>query len=237
MSLIEFPPIEAALADPNGLLAVGGELTRERLVSAYSAGIFPWYDEDQPLLWWSPDPRAVIAPEQVHISRSLKKTMRRKEYQLAIDSDFAQVVAACAESRRGSDGTWITEEMQDAYIDLHQAGHAHSFEVWDGELLVGGLYGVASGNIFSGESMFHRATDASKIAFVFSCKQLQHWGFTLLDCQIINPHLSSLGVGELPRNQFKKLLASENAECLTSTHSDWTEVEWRTSTAMLSAIV
>lgn len=207
-----FPPIESALSDPNGLLAVGGELTRERLFNAYDSGIFPWFDDDQPLLWWSPDPRAVIYPGDVHISRSLKRTMRRRNYSLRVDSDFEQVITACAEQRGDEVGTWITAEMQSAYIDLHRAGKAHSFEVWDRQTLVGGLYGVAAGKVFSGESMFHRQTDASKIAFVFTCMQLKQWGFGLLDCQIENPHLSSLGVTTMDRKQFKRWLPKYNEQ-------------------------
>jgi leucyl/phenylalanyl-tRNA--protein transferase len=258
---ISFPPLESALDDPNGLLAMGGELSRSRLIEAYSAGVFPWYDDDQPILWWSPNPRAVIEPDQVHISRSLKKNMRRCNYQLSVDKAFEQVIDACAEARKvkadseetdsddenDNQGTWITTEMKDAYIDLHHAGYAHSFEVWDKGKLVGGLYGIAIDKVFSGESMFHRQTDASKIAFVFACKQLQCWGFGLLDCQILNPHLQSLGVTELAREDFKKWLpaykktqnantAINNKDTFQPMDGNWTDTHWTDTQTLLSDI-
>lgn len=258
---ISFPPLESALDDPNGLLAMGGELSRSRLIEAYSAGVFPWYDDDQPILWWSPNPRAVIEPERVHISRSLKKNMRRCNYQLSVDKAFVEVIDACAEARNverdssetnsdaqnDSQGTWITAEMKDAYIDLHHAGYAHSFEVWDKEKLVGGLYGVAIDKVFSGESMFHRRTDASKIAFVFACKQLQSWGFGLLDCQILNPHLQSLGVTELAREEFKQWLpaykqvltanaTTKNKDASQPLERDWSDTHWVDTQTLLNGI-
>ena len=236
-----FPPLESALTDPNGLLALGGELSCERLEEAYSLGIFPWYDDDQPIMWWSPDPRAVMHPNKLHLSRSLKKRMRQSCYQLTINRAFEQVIDGCAEKRDESDGTWITEEMREAYIKLHQRKLAHSFEVWDNETLIGGLYGVASGRVFSGESMFHSRTDASKIAFAFTCMQIQRWGFELLDCQIINPHLESLGVEELTREAFKQYLPSysdNNSDSKRpSTVEAWKSLDWNNTSALAEAFI
>lgn len=202
----DFPPIEHALDDPNGLLAAGGDLTPERLVDAYSKGIFPWFDADQPILWWSPSPRAVLFPDQLHISRSLNKTLRKQRYHVTMDAAFPEVIQACSEPRQYSDGTWITAEMIDAYIHLHELGYAHSVESWEGDHLVGGVYGIALGKIFFGESMFSRQTDASKVAFVHLVNQLKCWGFQLIDCQVENPHLVSLGSTNIPRHQFKAML-------------------------------
>ena len=221
-----FPPIESALDDPNGLLAMGGDLSRERLIEAYRRGIFPWYEEDQPLLWWSPNPRAVITPKSVHISRRIKKTMRVKQYTVTIDTAFDRVIKGCGKQRKNSHGTWITEDMQAAYIDLFNSGNAHSLEVWFGEELIGGLYGVAIGNgIFCGESMFHTVSDASKIAFIVLCKQLERWNWRLIDCQIMNPHLASLGVVDIPRQTFKDLLeqpTKNDVETYSFKHAlDW----------------
>jgi leucyl/phenylalanyl-tRNA--protein transferase len=202
----DFPPIEHALEDPNGLLAAGGDLTPKRLIDAYSKGIFPWFEQDQPILWWSPSPRAVLFPEKLHISRSLRKTLRKKIYHVTLDTAFTQVITACSQPRSYSDGTWITEDMIAAYIRLHELGYAHSVEAWrDGEL-VGGLYGIALGKLFFGESMFSRATDASKVAFVHLAKQLQIWNYKLIDCQVENPHLNSLGASLMPRHDFKTYL-------------------------------
>ncbi|TDJ22196.1 MAG: leucyl/phenylalanyl-tRNA--protein transferase [Gammaproteobacteria bacterium] len=201
-----FPPIAAALEEPNGLLAVGGELTPERLLSAYAHGIFPWYDDDTgPVLWWSPDPRAVLGPGELHISKSLRKRLRRKEYRLSMDTRFTEVLAACAEPRsdpKDTAGTWITPEMCTAYTQLHQRGFAHSVEAWYQDTLVGGLYGVSLGRMFFGESMFSRRNDASKVALVGLAAQLEAWEFTLIDCQMLNPHLERLGVYEIPRSEF-----------------------------------
>lgn len=208
-----FPPIERALDDPDGLLAVGGDLSVSRLVEAYAQGIFPWYGNDDPIMWWSPKSRAVIVPDQVHVSRSLKKTLRQNDYILSIDQDFNAVIDHCAVAPRDTDSTWITEDMLEAYKQLHLSGHAHSFEVWDKGQLVGGLYGIASGKVFSGESMFHYKTDASKIAFVFACFHLHAINFALLDCQIQNPHLASLGVMTLTRDDFKRYLPAYKSEC------------------------
>ena len=214
-----FPPIERALSDPDGLLAIGGDLTVSRLVEAYSQGIFPWYGNNEPIMWWSPKSRAVIVPDQVHVSRSLKKTLRQNDLILSIDQDFNAVIDHCALAPRDTDGTWISEDMLEAYKQLHLSGHAHSFEVWDKGQLVGGLYGIASGKVFSGESMFHYKTDASKIAFVFTCFHLHAINFALLDCQIQNPHLASLGVITLTRDEFKHYLPTCQKEIKTGSKS------------------
>ena len=197
-----FPDPTSALADPNGLLAAGGDLSPERLLSAYRMGIFPWYEEGSPILWWSPDPRAVLFPEQIRISRSLRRRITRGDYTISVDTAFRQVIMACAEPRPGSEGTWITGAMITAYCELHQRGYAHSFEVWQGRELVGGLYGISLGRLFFGESMFSRASDASKVAFVRLAGLMGDWGFPLIDCQIPNEHLTSLGAVEIPRAEF-----------------------------------
>jgi leucyl/phenylalanyl-tRNA--protein transferase len=207
-----FPDPDLALREPDGLLAVGGDLATERLLAAYAQGIFPWYSHGQPILWWSPDPRAVLFPERLKVSRSLRKTLRKRPYQVTLDRDFAGVIDGCAAPRDDGAGTWITSEMRAAYIRLHRAGYAHSVESWvDGEL-VGGLYGVAIGRVFFGESMFTRRTDASKVAFVHLVRQLQVWGFELVDCQISSDHLKSLGAEEIPRGRFLTLLEDYCAE-------------------------
>ncbi len=202
-----FPPLDQALDEPNGLIAFGGDLSAKRLLEAYRCGIFPWYDDDQPILWWSPTPRAVLFPERIHISRSLAKRIKRGEYTITIDQAFEQVIQHCSGVfRSGQPGTWINDEMIDAYGELHRQGHAHSVESWYEGKLVGGLYGVAIGKIFFGESMFSLRTDASKVAFVALARQLQQWGFPLVDCQLANPHLSSLGAEEILREEFVSLL-------------------------------
>lgn len=201
-----FPPLEKALDDPNGLLAVGGDLSPQRLIEAYRSGIFPWFNEDEPIFWWSPDPRMVLFPEELRISRSLRKTLHKDCYQIRADTAFTQVMQACAAPRKGQSGTWIHPEMIAAYTALHGMGLAHSVETWiDGEL-VGGLYGVALGKVFFGESMFSRSTDASKIAFVHLVKQLQYWEFGLIDCQVKTHHLASLGAREISRASFSRQL-------------------------------
>jgi leucyl/phenylalanyl-tRNA--protein transferase len=199
---LRFPP--AHLASPEGLLAIGGDLRAERLLEAYRHGIFPWYSEGQPILWWSPDPRAVLFPERLKVSRSLRKSLRSTRFTVTLDTRFREVMQACAQPRKQSadGGTWITPEMLDAYVRLHELGLAHSVETWrDGEL-VGGLYGVALGAAFFGESMFSRASDASKVALVQLVGQLAAWGFRIVDCQLPSPHLSSLGAEEIPRREF-----------------------------------
>lgn len=198
-----FPPIDLALQEPNGLLAAGGRLTSRRLLEAYRQGIFPWFSDDQPVLWWSPDPRMVLFPEEVRISRSLRKTLCKGNFQVKLDTAFQQVIAACAQSPRpGQDGTWITREIQEAYSVLHKLGYAHSVETWIGGNLVGGLYGVALGRMFYGESMFSLLTDSSKIAFAHLVRYLQQEGFGMIDCQMKTEHLASFGAREIPRLQF-----------------------------------
>jgi leucyl/phenylalanyl-tRNA--protein transferase len=204
---VRFPDVELALAEPDGLLAIGGDLSTKRLLEAYRRGIFPWYGQGQPILWWAPDPRLVLVPDELHVSRSLRKTLRRGCFRVSMNRDFPAVIHACAEPRAGEDGTWITRAMQAAYIQLHESGHAHSVECrLDGEL-VGGLYGVAIGRVFYGESMFARRSDASKVAFVWLVRQLQRWGFGLVDCQVHTGHLESLGARLIPRRSFSRMLA------------------------------
>ena len=203
----DFPPVEQALKRPNGLLAAGGDLSPERLLRAYRLGIFPWFSAGEPILWWSPDPRTVLVPDELKIARSMAKTLRRADFDVRADSAFEQVIQACSEPRPRQSGTWITEAMQAAYIRLHRLGIAHSVETWrDGEL-IGGLYGVALGRAFFGESMFSRATDASKIALVHLVRQLRAWGFGLIDCQMHTPLLASFGAREVGREQFTRRVA------------------------------
>lgn len=202
-----FPPLEQALHYPNGLLAAGGDLSPTRLVNAYARGIFPWYEEGQDILWWSPDPRTVVEPRGVHISRSLRKTLKKERFQVTCDTAFEQVIDACAAPRAGQEGTWITPAMRAAYLQLHRLGIAHSVEVWHEGQLVGGLYGPALGRVFFGESMFCRMTDASKVGFVTLSHHLAEWGFELIDCQVYSRHLASLGAVEIPRSEFAARLA------------------------------
>jgi leucyl/phenylalanyl-tRNA--protein transferase len=198
-----FPPVEAALKEPNGLLAAGGDLSPERILAAYRLGIFPWFSAGEPILWWSPDPRMVLFPAEFKISRSLAKTLRRGNYEVRMDSAFADVVAACAQNvRDGQTGTWITSSIQDAYLRLHELGHAHSVETWIDGQLVGGLYGIAIDRVFFGESMFAHASDASKIALVHLCRYLEQRGFVVIDCQMETQHLASLGARPIPRRTF-----------------------------------
>lgn len=193
-----FPPVEAALDDPPGLLAAGGALHPEWLLAAYRRGIFPWYSEGQPLLWWSPDPRLVLVPSEIRISRSLGKILRRGRFEIRFDTAFAEVVAACAGPRKGASGTWITPEMQRAYVRMHELGYAHSVEAWDDGQLVGGLYGMALGRVFFGESMFSALPDASKVALVHLCAA----GYALIDCQLPSDHLARLGARTMSRCSF-----------------------------------
>lgn len=204
---IAFPDVELALRDPDGLLALGGDLSLPRLLAAYRSGIFPWYGPRQPILWWSPDPRLVLYPAALHVSRSLAKTLRSDRFRVTLDHDFAAVIRACAAPRPGQAGTWITPEMQAAYTALHAAGFAHSVECWLDGRLAGGLYGVALGRIFFGESMFARASDASKVAFVHLVRELERRDFRLIDCQVHTAHLASLGAAPLPRREFVRILA------------------------------
>ena len=201
-----FPPIATALAEPNGLLAAGGDLTPERLIDAYRHGIFPWYSDDQPLLWWSPDPRMVLFPAELRLTRSLKKRLRRRDYEIRTDSSFEQVMLACAEPRYGQAGTWITADMTAAYCGLHALGHAHSVETWIDGKLAGGLYGIALGHMFYGESMFTRVTDGSKLAFAHLVRQLERWGYGMIDCQMKTSHLAAFGANEIPRAEFMRRL-------------------------------
>ena len=198
-----FPPLELALAEPNGLLCAGGDLTPQRIVQAYMSGIFPWYSPGEPILWWSPDPRMVLFPPEFKRSRSLRRTLRNGDYSVRLDTHFGAVITACATTRReGQAGTWITPEIQAAYCKLHELGYAHSVETWVDDTLVGGLYGIAIGKMFYGESMFAHATNASKIAVAHLARFLAEQGFGLIDCQMNTAHLASLGAREIPRSEF-----------------------------------
>ncbi len=198
-----FPPVEEA--EEYGLLAVGGDLSSERLLLAYRLGIFPWYSPDDPILWWSPDPRCVLFPSDLHISRSLRRFMRNANYRISFNENFTEVISWCRRLRAGDDGsgTWITPEMQSAYIQLHKLGYAHSVECWDGDLLVGGLYGVAIDRCFFGESMFSLRMNASKVVLIHLMNRLEQKGFELLDCQQTTDHLVSMGAQEISRQDFQ----------------------------------
>ena len=218
-----FPPIERALGEPNGLLAAGGDLSTARLLQAYRRGIFPWYSGPEPILWWSPDPRMVLYCGELKVSRSLAKNIRNKGFELRIDTRFSEVLKACSEPRRGEGGTWLGKEMRAAYLALHREGHAHSFETWRGGELVGGLYGVAVGRLFCGESMFSRETDASKVALVHLVRHLEARGWPLIDCQVHTDLLASLGGREIPRRAYLREIATlvNYAESL----GKWSRVE------------
>ena len=220
-----FPPLEHAWEEPNGLIAFGGDLSPTRLINAYKSGIFPWYNPDEPIYWWSPNPRAVLFPELMQISKSLRKSMRsykNKGYKISFNQDFSGVVKSCAAPRAQSAGTWISNEMHDAYCQLYKKGTAHSVEIWNTDnVLVGGLYGVVSGGVFSGESMFSKERDVSKIAFAALAWHCQHWGFSLIDCQIENSHLTSMGVINISRKQYQQILNT----CRYFKHDDWNFVE------------
>jgi len=203
---LTFPPLEKALQEPNGLLAAGGDLAPERLIQAYRHGCFPWYQDGQPLLWWSPDPRTVLFPEELHVSRSLAKTLRQGTFEITFDQAFDAVIAACAGPRDYADGTWITSPMQAAYRELRQRGIAHSVEVRSNGELVGGLYGLAMGRLFFGESMFSHVSNASKAGFVSLVQQLREWGFVMIDCQMPTQHLQSFGARAIPRKLFSEYL-------------------------------
>lgn len=206
---VNFPPAELALEEPNGLLAFGGDLSVERLLCAYESGIFPWFSEGEPLLWWSPDPRGVLFIAEYHCSKSFKKFLKKHPFQVTMDKAFEEVICACAHTPRGERGTWITQDMQQAYARLHQAGFAHSIEVWEGNELVGGLYGIGIGQVFCGESMFHTRTNASKLAFHALVRYMQAHHCKLIDCQMQTEHLSSLGAKSLGRTRFLHHLKSE----------------------------
>lgn len=205
-----FPPPALALSEPNGLLAAGGDLSPDRILAAYQQGIFPWFNPGEPILWWSPDPRTVIYPAQFSASKSLRKVIRNGTYRVSFDHCFTDVMRACAAPRSYANGTWISEQIIASYSSLHERGYAHSVEVWkangDKEELVGGLYGLALGKIFFGESMFSRADNASKVGLAFLIDQLNAWNFQLIDCQVANDHLFSLGAVEIPREEFLQLL-------------------------------
>ncbi len=201
-----FPDIELAEIEPNGLLAVGGDLSATRLLNAYRSGIFPWYNEDQPILWWSPNPRTVFFPNQLKISRSLRKTVKRAHYTATFDHAFSDVIYACSEPRNLEEGTWLNREMMQAYNELHQLGHAHSVEIWQDDNLVGGLYGISIGHVFYGESMFSRVNNASKLALIHLANKLAEWEHKMIDCQVHSEHLVTLGAIEISRQSFKKNL-------------------------------
>lgn len=201
-----FPPVDTALRDPNGLLAAGGDLSTERLLDAYARGIFPWFGDDDPVLWWSPDPRMVLWLRDLRVSRSLRRAIRSARYTVTLDAAFPEVMAGCAEPRDAEGGTWITAGMSEAYGRLAALGHAHSVEVWSEGELAGGLYGVVRGRMFYGESMFSRRPDASKVALVYLVRQLERWGFELVDCQMSTVHLASLGAREISRPAFLQIV-------------------------------
>ena len=200
-----FPPADEALDDPDGLLAVGGDLSRGRLLLAYRNGIFPWFSDDQPILWWSPNPRCVLFPDEVHVSRSLRRTLNQHRFEVTADRCFSRIIRLCATTR--AEGTWITDDMIQAYTDLHRHGTAHSIEVWNrkGEL-AGGMYGIALGRCFFGESMFSLETNASKVLMVHLARQLAQWGYRLMDCQVESDHLLSMGARTIPRDEFLSIL-------------------------------
>ncbi|MBV1872287.1 MAG: leucyl/phenylalanyl-tRNA--protein transferase [Gammaproteobacteria bacterium] len=202
----EFPPIDSAMTEPNGLLAAGGDLSAERLIAAYKQGIFPWYEEDQPILWWCPSPRSVLFPAELKISKSLAKTLRQNRFDVRVDTCFEDVIRHCAAPREEGGGTWITEDMIQAYCHLHRLGVAHSVETWQNGELVGGLYGISIGCIFFGESMFSTRANASKVAFVHIVRHLHEAGFPIIDCQVANPHLESLGATDIPLRYFKQIV-------------------------------
>jgi len=209
---VEFPHPSTALTDPNGLLAAGGDLTPEWLLSAYAGGIFPWFNDDASgILWWSPDPRAILSLDSLKVSRSLAKRLRNCGFTVTMDQAFTDVIDGCASRRANSSATWITPQMRSSYRALHELGHAHSVEVWHANRLVGGLYGISLGRMFFGESMFYQNRDASKIALCVLVTQLRRWKFDLIDCQIMNAHLQSLGATEIPRTEFLQRLAENRS--------------------------
>lgn len=207
-----FPPVERALREPEGLIAAGGELGPEWLLAAYRRGIFPWYSPGEPILWWSPDPRLVLFPGEIRITRSLRKTLRQGRFEIRLDTAFAEVMAACAAPREPGGGTWITAEMQAAYLRMHELGYAHSVESWSDGRLVGGLYGMALGRAFFGESMFSRESDASKVALAHLARFLEMRDYAVIDCQMTTQHLLSMGAREVSRSDFSRGLASWTQE-------------------------
>lgn len=223
-SVEDFPPVELALDEPNGLLCAGGDLGVERLLRAYSRGIFPWFNPGEPILWWSPDPRCVFDLETLRPSRSLRRFARQCDWTLSADCAFESVITACAEPRTDSEGTWISAQMRAAYLHLHQQGYAHSVEVWENDALIGGVYGIALGRMFFGESMFSRCSNGSKIALFALARQLTDWGFVLIDGQVRNPHLIGLGAIQIPRRDFLRLVdrhCSADAASVGGWSSNW----------------
>jgi leucyl/phenylalanyl-tRNA--protein transferase len=202
---LAFPPLEYALSEPNGLLAIGGDLSQQRLIKAYEKGIFPWFSEQDPLLWWSPDPRAIIKIPDLNINRTLTKFLKKSPFTVTLNKNFNDVIAYCSDAPFRRDGTWILPEMLQAYKNLHQLGYAHSIEVWQEQTLVGGLYGVAINGFFSGESMFYLKSNASKVALVYLAKHLKSANINFIDCQLLNPFLESMGCKEVKRDDFVKL--------------------------------
>ncbi len=221
-----FPSPNTALVDPDGLLCAGGDLKPETIISAYSQGIFPWFSDGQPILWWTPDPRMVLFPDEFRVTKSLAKTRRQQKFEVTFDTAFRSVIEACAAPREPGGGTWIVKEIQDAYTALHKKGYAHSVESWHGEELAGGLYGVAIGRVFFGESMFARKTDASKVAFVTLVEKLVADGFRLIDCQQQTRHLASFGARPIPRSEFlHQLTELINSDELPDRASAWSPTE------------
>jgi len=201
---VNFPDITDALKNPNGLLAIGGDLDETRLLNAYQKGIFPWFNEGQPILWWTPNPRCILKPNKIHISHSLKRCLRKNKFQITYNKNFANVISQCSINRNKDNDTWLTPDMKKAFINLHKSGYAHSVECWHNKELVGGLYGIAMGKIFFGESMFSRMSNTSKITLVHLAKRLEEMNFQLIDCQISSKHLQTLGAELITRNQFTK---------------------------------
>lgn len=206
--VIEFPAVATALREPDGLLAAGGDLSQARLLAAYTAGIFPWYEEGQPILWWSPDPRCILDPAELHVSRRLARYARQSDYTVSFNESFAAVIDACAGARSTQQGTWITPDVRRAFVELHAAGWAHSVEVWDNKELAGGIYGLSIGRAFFGESMFSLRDNASKFAMIALCAELVRSDFEILDCQVLSQHLMSLGACLIPRSEFTARLTA-----------------------------
>ena len=227
-SSLDFPALNKALREPNGLLAAGGDLSAARLVAAYRHGCFPWYQDGQPLLWWSPDPRTVLLPDNLHISRRLRKVLRKAQFTVTCDHNYSQVIHACAEPRHDEHGTWITSAMQTAYFELHTQGYAHSVEVWQDDQLMGGLYGLAIGQLFFGESMFSRISNASKVGFVALTSTLKAAGFVLIDCQMPTAHLHNFGAQSISRKRFSEYLG-DHLDCANS-------MQWSSQPLITSAL-
>lgn len=221
---IIFPSPE--FADDNGLLAIGGDLSTERIIAAYEHGIFPWFSDDGPILWWSPDPRFVLYPDKIHVSKSMRQILRRNAFSITYDEAFADVIQGCRRTRKGQDGTWITDSMAEAYIRLHDLGLAHSVEAWQEGSLAGGLYGVSLGRMFFGESMFSNAPNASKAALITLCSMLQHFNFDLIDCQFRTEHLTSLGGESISREEFLDIL-TRSIENNESIRGSWNAASFR----------